>query len=379
MKKSVLFVLFALVICMFCLVSCGEKAAESDKAVNAYCDFMEQRMLHEWHFALAYIDEDDIPELIIADGNYHAASASIYTYAGGEIKEVGSAGSWGRFDFAPQKNSVASYYSNMGEYIATFFNIKDGVFEQVKYFYDDHGTRGYSSDITTYKIDDNEVLEEEYYTELERMKTECIYVTVGYDNGFVVGESLNELKDNWQSFLIEEDDVTAIEAYCNFMAKENFNEWHFALAYIDEDDIPELVVADSDAHAASADIYTYIDGEVTKVGSAGSWGGFQFAPRKNYIVHSYADNGIGEIFIAFCDIKNGTLEDIKCFYTLGGSTDTIASKIDDREVSEEEYDTELESMRGTHTYLAAGYNNQYVIGDCLSELRDSWQNFLVEE
>ena len=204
MKKSILFVLFVLVVCVFCLISCGDKTADIDKAIEAYCDFMERENLHEWHFALCYIDEDDIPELVVSGGNSHPVTASIYTYGDGKVTEIGYAGSFGEFKFAPKQSSIISSYLGMGELYEMFYTVKDGALEQVKYFKDDSGTGYYPEGKMTFKINDIEVSEEEYNTELESMRNAYSYLIIGYENGFAIDENLSKLKDNWQDFLIEE-------------------------------------------------------------------------------------------------------------------------------------------------------------------------------
>ena len=202
MKKSVLFVLFVLVVCMFCLVSCSNKTADIDEVIETYCDFMEKEDMQEWHFALAYIDEDDIPELVVAGDIPNAFTDSIYTYADGTVTNLGDVGTHGGFKFAPRQNSVMWSKGSPGLFYAEFLSIKGGKLEKIKCFTDNSEDIGNTT--TSYVIDNEEVPKEEYYAEFEKMTNEHTYVSIGYYNEFTIKDCLEELEENWQNFLIEE-------------------------------------------------------------------------------------------------------------------------------------------------------------------------------
>ncbi len=80
------------------------------------------------HFAVEYIDEDDIPALLVSYGDYHVAGIRVYTYnpAADEVAYIGEFSSYGRMSFSEKKNSIHSSYGNQGYFIGLYTAIKDG-------------------------------------------------------------------------------------------------------------------------------------------------------------------------------------------------------------------------------------------------------------
>lgn len=62
------------------------------------------------HFDLVYIDEDDVPELVIMDGNVHIAKADVYVYDKEKVVFVHSYGQCGSFSFVLKENMIRSGY-----------------------------------------------------------------------------------------------------------------------------------------------------------------------------------------------------------------------------------------------------------------------------
>ena len=66
-----------------CVNAKGEWAKTASKAwAKAYKDYITKSFVDEDHFALIYIDNDSIPELVASAGRYY----SVYTYKGGQVK-----------------------------------------------------------------------------------------------------------------------------------------------------------------------------------------------------------------------------------------------------------------------------------------------------
>lgn len=87
-----------------------------------------------------------------------------------------------------------------------------------------------------------------------------------------------------------------------------YNDARFKLAYIDEDDIPELIVSLNFMHICPADLYTYYNGEAVSVGSFGSFGVIYFRERTNAFLGSYYSSGYGGDAVYM--LKNGKAEEI---------------------------------------------------------------------
>lgn len=98
---------------------------------------------------------------------------------------------------------------------------------------------------------------------------------------------------------------------------------HFNLAYIDEDDIPELIIMDDDSHAASGDVYMYYEGEVVFIEHYGTYGGFPFVTKGNYILSG--GSGMGVEYVSYHIIEDG--KDIKLI-ELSGMADWSEEELD---------------------------------------------------
>lgn len=88
---------------------------------------------------------------------------------------------------------------------------------------------------------------------------------------------------------------TALKAYYNFLKSYKFTSDRstrgFNLAYINNDNIPELVVFDGDNHSAGGKVYAYVSGKVKYVSEFGEWGGFEYQEKKGVIRSSWFGNG----------------------------------------------------------------------------------------
>jgi len=112
-------------------------------------------------FGLALIDNDDLPELLIAEDSYHGSMVKVIFYNGGDLKEAGSFGSYGGFSYIKMENHIMSFYMNNG--IRTLFRYRienDYSLTAVKEFIaDDNGDGGYKIDGEEVEA---EVFDEEY-------------------------------------------------------------------------------------------------------------------------------------------------------------------------------------------------------------------------
>ena len=75
-------------------------------------------------------------------------------------------------------------------------------------------------------------------------------------------------------------------------ALDDYSERQFALIYLDNDDIPELVVSEATFHYAYATLVTCGDGELQTFSGLGTWGTFQYKERQGLIVEEDAHSGV---------------------------------------------------------------------------------------
>ena len=78
------------------------------------------------NFILRYIDNDDIPELLISSGDFHNSTVTIVTYSNGELNEYDGLGSYGELYFEERSNQFFATYSGMGVFDLTCYYINNG-------------------------------------------------------------------------------------------------------------------------------------------------------------------------------------------------------------------------------------------------------------
>ena len=149
MKKYRIFVLcsFLLLICMF-FSSCAVNSSLNDEeSVNSKSvidnspessvdekpwEIEYNRKLHDFYIEYnerysspqkIYYDEN--PELIISEGDFHAAGCRIYSYVDSELIYLGRLGECGRFSYYPQSKLILFAWTNQGHYVAKWYNIEN--------------------------------------------------------------------------------------------------------------------------------------------------------------------------------------------------------------------------------------------------------------
>lgn len=165
----------------------------------------------------------------------------------------------------------------------------------------------------------------------------------------IISEENNKISD-WKS------------AYIGVLSNLNYPSARFMTAYIDEDDIPELVIAYDSSHVAGCEIYTYYDGKVYKLdsnntnGEFGSSGEILYSPYKNLFNSRYY--GTGSNGDSLYRINNGnaqlecTLQNNDYFNTVR----VIEFKIDGIETSENEYCNKYNSYE-IDSMVSVNYDN----------------------
>ena len=96
------------------------KSSSKSAALKAYYNFLKSYKFDldssSRGFNLAYINNDSIPELIVFDGDYHAAGGKVYAYVNGKVKYVGEFGEWGGFEYQEKKGVICSTWSRANSY-----------------------------------------------------------------------------------------------------------------------------------------------------------------------------------------------------------------------------------------------------------------------
>lgn len=152
----------------------------------------------EYRFALAYIDTDDVPELLVFQGDYHSSMVEVYTVYNNELYNAGMFGSSGCITYASKQNLISSSYVGQGNVIYEYFSLHEGIASLEK-------TIGYSDyDIETEKesfsIDEKRVSENEYNQELSKYQNNRKWIEAsGYNDGYEITDSI--IKDMINGFV----------------------------------------------------------------------------------------------------------------------------------------------------------------------------------
>lgn len=181
----------------------------------------------------------------------------------------------------------------------------------------------------------------------------------GYDLSYLSRKPPQPIEAEWK------------EAYrgflLNYEGESDLVEPRFNLAYIDEDDIPELIIMDDDFHAASGDVYMYYEGEVVFIHSYGQYGGFPFVTKGNYIMSGFS--GMGEEYASYHKIEDG--KDVSLI-TLRGAADWSEEELDPEEdyyfineepVTKAEYEKQRALYDDGKEFFSIWYNWSYEIGE----------------
>ena len=145
------------------------------------------------------------------------------------------------------------------------------------------------------------------------------------------------------------------KAYTNFLKQflaevDNPEACGFSLVYIDNDDAPELVVRDGDAHFSAAHVYTCINSKVVKlVGDLGGTYGVIGYIEKGGLI--YVDWGYqGHLSLTIYSVNADMCKKIISMYSDEAATpDTPTYKVNDKAVSKSEYERTLKKYKNSKT------------------------------
>ena len=145
------------------------------------------------------------------------------------------------------------------------------------------------------------------------------------------------------------------KAYTNFLKKylaevDNPEACGFSLVYIDNDDAPELVVRDGNAHSSAAHVYTCINSKVVELAGdfSGTYGIIQYVEKGGLI---YVDWGYqGHLLLTIYSVNADMCKKIISMYSDEAATpDTPTYKVNDKAVSKSKYERTLKKYKNSKT------------------------------
>lgn len=331
----------------------------------AYWQFLEEYMEEKEYadrarVALALIDDDNLPELLLIEDNIHARGVKVYTYYQESVKELGEFGSAGTMQYVERGGMILGSFTGMGENYAGFFRVEEGEAEPVCEMRDCQWSDGSH---VSYEIDGVSVTQEAYHEKWEELYDTDDYQVIGYEDAFSLQESeprdliakavdtllLHRKSPRFEEMEAKQSEV--LEEYGMFLT-DYMLQWKesgsggreevpgFALTYLDNDDVPELIVIEGHAHACGVSVYTFEKGAVVPVGVYGQYGAMGFREKEG-IIFDDCDTG-GSVYSNVYQVKGSreTLLQIyseKYVFPEAGEELQYTYTVDGKEVSEEEY------------------------------------------
>lgn len=139
-------------------------------------------------FSLVFVDDNDIPELLLMEDDCHAEGVKVFTYYQDQVVELGAFGSSGLMQYVERAGLIFSHYMGHGESDNDFFEIKEG---QAVLICNMHSTsyRKNGIDTSLYEIDGVAVNEKTYRARWKALYEDQDYVLIGYKDGTPVEEA----------------------------------------------------------------------------------------------------------------------------------------------------------------------------------------------
>lgn len=347
---------------------------------NAYADYLENNPLYEGFevgeyetyetklaFSLVYIDEDDIPELIIGWTKLLANTSDIciLKYVDGNIISSGPIGHYNSISYIPRKNVLNESNYNLG--ICSnwygYLNDKGELSTHCESY--EECPEGESLGFTYY-VKGEEVNEDEYNNYYDSV-IEGEFTGWSGNNSSNTTYILNEESlELLRSGKVEIDDPSKesnhpeVEAYSELlkgMLQDVDEPLRVALITIDNDNTYELAVFQGNAHIDGALLYSYRDNEVVSLAidgfpEYGSYGSFELLPNLGMISYSYDRNGGAGEYRFYLSLANGKMTLDKGLqaditFTEDGELKENKYYWDGQEITGEEYESIIESYEAS--------------------------------
>ena len=154
--------------------------------IAAYKEFLnnyESEMsdsVYSPRYDCVYIDEDTLPELLIADSSVHLEGVHVYSYIDGMIKELGEFGQYGSILYAQSNNRIAGeelYNGSSGSYGITYYEFREDMIEKKGYLFQRNSDN-------TYMVNEDKVTSKEYNQKQVEFSGEYDYIRFEYSEGY---------------------------------------------------------------------------------------------------------------------------------------------------------------------------------------------------
>ena len=161
----------------------------------------ENGMRGDTYFSFCYVDDDDVPELVLCPGQFHAAEALLYTYDGEKVIDLGGYGQYGTMEYVPETGIILHYGMWQGSEYHTYYKLENGEVSELSAVSRIPQSILVEDLIYDWFINETPVTEEEYNAELEKYEAYGEYVAAPVDYNFSDDENIPEgvYKLNYQN------------------------------------------------------------------------------------------------------------------------------------------------------------------------------------
>lgn len=160
----------------------------------AYLEFLEKYARNSGYvktgnarFSLVFIDDDEVPELLLIEDYCHAAGVRVFTFYQDTVVELGEFGSFDRMQYVERGGMIFSHFMGQGEENTNFCKVEEGKAELIcnMHLSPPLSCNGF---IEEYEIDGISVDEETYQTKWQELYEEQAYILVIYEDGIPIRE-----------------------------------------------------------------------------------------------------------------------------------------------------------------------------------------------
>lgn len=343
---------------------------------NSYADYLENNSLYDGFepgeyetdetklaFSLVYIDEDEIPELIIGWTKQLANTSDIciLKYVDGNVISSGPIGHYNSIGYIPRKNVLEENNFNLG-ICSYWYGYLDEAGKLSTYCESYEETPEGETVGFTYYVEGKEVDEAEY----NNYHDSVIDGEFAYWSGFKSSNKTYILNEESLELLrtgkVEVDvasekskhpEITAYKDLLEDMIQETEEPLRVTLIMLDNDNTYELVVFQGDLHNEGALLYSYRDNTVIPLAidgfpQFGSYGSFELFPNQGMISYSYDRSGGAGEYLFYLSFSNGkmTLDkelQLDLIYTDDGELIECKYYLNDKEITEEKYNSIIQT------------------------------------
>ncbi|MDE5584050.1 MAG: NPXTG-anchored protein [Ruminococcus sp.] len=364
----------------------------------------------DYRFDFVYIDDDDIPELVVTNGEGRACKSEVVRWnpKTKQIESLTDGSDYGTLYYSARGNVILNNYNENSDdspyaFRGTVVRLENGQPDERIVFNWEVDNK---TNQKKFYINGVQVEEEEYVEKVAEFKvitnadgsksalgknlTTVKYADMNGSDPFSVGVVIGSLVSGNKITSSKVEASAWGSAYKTFISedyKANGNATKFAMAYVDGDDIPELILTDSTG--AVSKIYTYNkDGKVVKVDTGSDKGNFFFSEKTGLVLR---ENG-GQFDVLRLDGSNFTT--LVSFKESEGLNGKKIYEVNGEKVTKDVYDSTLEyynvvlkrtpsnEFQGSvlgKKIEAVNYNsmalaNDYNVGLVLGELVDGHTN-----